>query len=191
MESEELEKTLEALKAISDLELALAEFYHFCSEIREGEKIFWLSLEQDEQEHAQKIQEMAQMLVGGQSLIKSNPSFNVATPHNLKTFVVKSIKRLQNNQIPTDLKTLLSIAWNIEYSILEMKYNDLFSIAEQEYETLLQTIISETTAHRGKLGRKITKMRNSPPKSHPRVMPKGGEGVQRRLNQKNHILKLN
>ena len=76
MESEALTKTLEVLKAISDLEMALAEFYRFCSEVRETQKDFWLTLEQDEQKHARKVQEMAQMLGEGQSLLVSNTSFN-------------------------------------------------------------------------------------------------------------------
>ena len=155
------------MKAISDLEMALAEFYRFCSEIRETQKDFWLALEQDEQKHARKVQEMAQMLGKGNPFWCLITSFNVAPVHNLKNFIAKSLKRLQSYQIPTDYKTLLSIAWNIEYSIMEIKYNDLFSIAEQEYEKLMQTIISETAAHRGQLGTKITAMRNSPPKSHP------------------------
>ena len=66
MESEALTKTLEVLKTISDLETALAEFYLFCSQVRETEKDFWLPLEQDERKHAQKVQEMALMLEDGQ-----------------------------------------------------------------------------------------------------------------------------
>jgi|APFre7841882654_1041346.scaffolds.fasta_scaffold196854_1 rubrerythrin len=190
MESEALTKTLEVLKAISDLEMALAEFYRFCSEVRETQKDFWLTLEQDEQKHARKVQEMAQMLGEGQSLLVSNTSFNVAPVHSLKNFIAKSLKRLQSYQIPTDYKTLLSIAWNIEYSIMEIKYNDLFSIAEQEYEKLMQTIISETAAHRGQLGSKITAMRNTPAKGHNRAAPKMQSEAPRRINQKGNGLKL-
>jgi rubrerythrin len=190
MESEALTKTLEVLKAISDLEMALAEFYRFCSEVRETQKDFWLTLEQDEQKHARKVQEMAQMLGEGQSLLVSNTSFNVAPVHSLKNFIAKSLTRLQSYQIPTDYKTLLSIAWNIEYSIMEIKYNDLFSIAEQEYEKLMQTIISETAAHRGQLGSKITAMRNTPAKGHNRAAPKMQSEAPRRINQKGNGLKL-
>ena len=190
MESETLTKTLEVLKTISDLETALAEFYLFCSQVRETEKDFWLPLEQDERKHAQKVQEMALMLEDGRSLVVLNTSFNVTPVHNLKSFIAKSLKRLQTYQIPTDFKTLLSIAWNIEYSIMEIKYNDLFSIAEQGYEKLMQTILSETAAHRGQLGSKITAMRNSPSKGHNRPVPKMQNESSRRNSQKGHALKL-
>ncbi len=190
MESEALTKTLEVLKAISDLEMALAEFYLFCSEVRAPEKDFWLTLEQDEQKHARKVQEMAQMLEEEQSLLVPNTSFNAAPVHSLKNFIAKSLKRLQNYQIPTDFKTLLSIAWNIEYSITEIKYNDLFSIAEQDYEKLMQAIISETAAHRGQLGSKISAMRNSPARRHNRAIPKMQNEAPKRTNQKGHALKL-
>jgi len=190
MESEALTKTLEILKAISDLETALAEFYLFSSQLRETEKDFWLSLEQDERKHARKVQEMALMLEDRQSLVAFNNSFNVAPVHNLKNFIAKSLKRLQTYQIPSDFKTLLSIAWNIEYSIMEIKYNDLFSIAEQGYEELMQTILSETTAHRGQLGSKITAMRNSPSKGRNRAaVPKMQNESPRKNNLKGHASK--
>ncbi len=190
MESEAFTKTLEVLKAISDLEMALAEFYRFCSEVRETQKDFWLTLEKDEQKHAQKVQEMAQILGEGESLLVSNPSFNVTPVHSLKNFIAKSLKRLQSYQIPTDYKTLLSIAWNIEYSITEIKYNDLFSVAEQEYEKLMQTVISETTAHRAQLGSKITAMRNTPAKGNNRAAPKMQNEAPKRINQRGNGLKL-
>ena len=190
MESETLTKTLEALKAISDLETALAEFYLFCSEIRETEKGFWLALEQDEQKHARKVQEISQMLEEGQSLVAANTSFNPAPIYNLKNFIAKSLKRLKTYQIPTDFKTLLSIAWNIEYSIAEIKYNDLFSIAEQEYEKLMQTILTETASHRGQLGSKISAMRNSTARGHNRAAAKMQNETPKGINQKRQALKL-
>jgi len=190
MESEALTKTLEILKAISDLEMALAEFYRYCSEVREPQKDFWLTLEQDEQKHARKVQEMAQKLGEGESLLVPNTSFNIAPVHHLKNFIAKSLKRLQSYQIPTDYKTLLSIAWNIEYSITEIKYNDLFSIAEQGYEKLMQTVLSETAAHRAQLGSKITAMRNTPAKGRNRAAPKMQDEAPKRINHKGNGLKL-
>lgn len=189
MESPDLEKTLKTLKEISDLERGLAEFYSFCSGIREEEKDFWLNLKQDEEKHARLVQEMAQRFGQGHSLLVANTSFNVAPVYNLKNSIAKSIKRLQSYEVPADLKTLLSIAWNFEYSISEIKYGDLFSIAEQEYEKWMQTILSETASHRAKLGSRITVLRNNPAKAHNRKLTKLQNGPQRRSNQKGHPLK--
>ena len=100
------------------------------------------------------------MLGERESLLVPNTAFNITPVDHLKTFIARSTKRLQNNQIPTDFKTLISIAWNIEYSILEIKYNDLFRIAEEAYEKIMQTILAETAAHRGKLGLRISAIRN-------------------------------
>ena len=190
MRSEALPETLEVLKAISDLELALAGFYQFCSGFREGEKDFWLDLEQDEQKHACTIQKMAQMQADGKSLVVSNTSFNVSPVHSLRNVIAKSMKRLETYQIPSDFKTLLSIAWNLEYSILEMKYGDIFSIAEQEYETLMQTIVSETAAHRGKLGSKISAMRNNTAKTRNRPVPKVEKEAPRKISSKSPSVKV-
>ena len=184
MEPEDLEKTLDVLKTISDLELSIAELYLACSELREGERDFWLSLEQDEQKHAQKIQGLAQIVSEKQSYFVPNHSFNLAALNTLKNFVGKNIKRLRNHQIPLDFKNLLSIAWNIEYSISEIKYNEIFLISEQEYETLLAAIITETAAHRSKIGLKIAAMRNCTSKSASRIPSKGPNGGLKRFSPK-------
>jgi rubrerythrin len=184
-------KTLEILKAISDLESAIANLYRYCSELRETEKEFWLALERDEQKHAQMVQQMAQMMENRKFFCVPSGSFDVTAVKNLKNFVERHHRKLQKLEIPADFKSLLSIAWNIEYSIVEMNYKNLFSIAEGEYESLLQTILSETAAHRSMLGSRITAIRNHIPKPHNRVTPKGHSGVQRKLNHKAVLLKLN
>jgi rubrerythrin len=191
MEPLDAAKTLEILKAISDLESAIANLYRYCSELRETEKDFWLALEQDEQKHAQLVQRMAQMMEDRKFFCVPSGSFNSSAVKNLKNFVERHHRKLQKLEIPADFKTLLSIAWNIEYSIVEMNYKNLFSIVEGEYESLLQTILSETAAHRSLLGSRITAMRNHIPKPHNRVTPKGQAGVQRKLNHKAVLLKLN
>jgi rubrerythrin len=191
MESLDLAKTLEILKAISDLETAIANLYRYCSEFREAEKDFWLALVQDEQRHARLIQDMAQMVEDRKFFCVPSGSFNGSSVTKLKNFVERHHRKLQKLEIPTDFKSLLSIAWNIEYSILEMNYKNLFSIAEGEYDSPMQTILSETAAHRSTFGSKITLMRNSVPKPHHRVTPKGVGGVQRKQNQKAVLLKLN
>ena len=191
MESLDAAKTLEILKAISDLESAIANLYRYCAELRETEKDFWLALEQDEQKHAQLVQRMAQMMEDRKFFCVPSGSFNDSAVKNLKNFVERHQRKLQKLETPADFKTLLSIAWNIEYSIVEMNYKNLFSIVEGEYESLLQTILSETAAHRSTLGSRIAAMRNHTPKPHNRVTPKGHPGVQRKLNHKAVLLKLN
>jgi rubrerythrin len=189
MESEDLTKTLTTLKAISDLELAIAELYRYFSEFRASERDFWIALEEDEQKHARLVQKMGQMLLDRKFFCAPNGSFNESAVTNLKNFVERHHRKLQKLEIPTDFKSLLSIAWNVEYSLSEMNYVNLFSIAEGEFESLLLTITSETAVHRSKLGSKITVMRNSLPRSHHRLTPRENPGIQRKVNPKAHLLK--
>jgi rubrerythrin len=191
MESADLSKTLEVLKAISDLELAIANLYRYFSEIREPEKDFWLALEKDEQKHVRMAQELAQMVADHKFFCLPNGSFDGSAVNHLKNFVERHHRKLQKLEIPTDFKSLLSIAWNIEYSLSEMNYTHLFSVAEGELESLLKAIIEETAAHRSTLGSRITALRNTIPRAQKCATPKGHPGVQRRLNQKTILLKLN
>ncbi|HSR10025.1 MAG TPA: hypothetical protein VLS90_01170 [Thermodesulfobacteriota bacterium] len=172
MDSAVLEKTLEVLKSLSELESALGEFYLYCSGVRETEKEFWVELADEERNHARNIEEAARMVREEGSLIVPSASFNEAPIQQAKHFIARTLKRLESSQIPNDFKTLLSIAWNIEYSILEIKYHDLFSIAEQGYHNLLQDIVAETTDHRGKLGARITALRNNTPRARSRQQAK-------------------
>ncbi len=189
MESEILAKTLENMKVMTEVELALAEYYGFCSSIRETEKDFWLDLEKEERKHAKIIDEMGQMIVEKNSLVVPNTSFNIAPVHNLKTFIARSMRRLQSHQLASDFKTLLSVAWNIEFSILEIKYNDLFSIAEQEYEQRMQIILTETASHRGKLGSQITALRNSSSRGYTRNSAKSLQEPAKRNGRRSPVLK--
>lgn len=191
MESADLAKTLEVLKAISDLEEAIAKLYRYFSEIREPEKAFWLGLEKDEQKHAQMAQEITQMVADRKFFCLPSGSFNGTAVTSLRNFVERHQRKLQKQEIPTDFKSLLSIAWNIEYSLGEMNYTQLFSVAEGELESLLRLIAEETTAHRSALGSRITALRNTIPRPQKCVTPKGHPGVQRKLNQKTVLLKLN
>ena len=191
MESADLSKTLEVLKAISDLELAIANLYQYFSEIRETEKDFWLTLEKDEQKHVQLTREITQMVADHRFFCLPNGAFNGSAVTHLKNFVERHHRKLQKLEIPTDFKSLLAIAWNIEFSLSEMNYAHLFSIAEGELESLLKAIIEETTAHRSTLGSRITALRNTIPRAQKCVTPKGHPGVQRKLNQKTTLLKLN
>jgi len=191
MESENLTKTLDTLKAISDLELAVAELYRYFSGLRASEKEFWIALEEDEQNHARLVEKMIQMLLDRKFFCVPNRSFNDSPVAALKNFVERHHRKLQKLEIPSDFKSLLSIAWNVEYSLSEMNYLNLFSIAEGEFESLLLTITSDTAVHRNKIGSKITVMRNSLPRSHHRVPPKGNSGAQRKLDPKTHPPKFN
>lgn len=190
MESSDLGKTLEILKAISDLETAVANLYRYCAEFREGEKAFWLALEEDEHRHARSIRDMARMVEDRKFFCIPNGSFNGSSVARLKNFVERHHRKLEKSEIPADFKNLLSIAWNIEYSLLEVGYKNLFSVAEGEYDSLMQTLLSETAAHRSTLGSKITLLRNSVSRPHHRVTPKGLGGVQRRQDQRAGLLKL-
>ncbi len=190
MESEDLTKTLETLRAISDLELAIAELYRYFSEFRASEKEFWAALGEDEEEHARLVQKMVQMLLDRKFFCVLNTSFNESAITNLKNFVERHQRKLQKLEIPSDLKSLLSIAWNVEYSLSQMNYTNLFSITEGELESLLLTITSETAVHRSKIGSKIAAMRNSLPRSNHRGTSKGHPGVQRKVNSKAPLLKF-
>jgi hypothetical protein len=191
MESADLSKTLEVLKAISNLELAIANLYRYFSEIRETEKDFWLALEKDEQKHVQVTQEITQMVADHTFFCLPDGAFNGSAVTHLKNFVERHHRKLQKLEIPTDFKSLLSIAWNIEFSLVELNYAQLFSVAEGELESLLRAILEETTAHRSVLGSRITALRNTLPRAQKCVTPKGHSGVQRKLNQKTILHRLN
>ena len=62
MNPTDLASTLESLKTISQLELAMAEFYRACAEAWEAEKPFWLSLEEQELQHIQNLAKMANIV---------------------------------------------------------------------------------------------------------------------------------
>lgn len=157
MNPADLTSTLESLKIISQLELAMAEFYRACAEAWEAEKAFWLSLEQQELHHIHNLAKMANILTQRQARFERNRSFNVAAVQTFISYVKTTTQGVQSGQLAKpDSSRVLTIARDMEQSILESKYAEIVKTSDVEYQTIVRKILSDTAAHKKGIEAQIT-----------------------------------
>jgi hypothetical protein len=145
MGPKEAEKVLEILAAMGDLELAMADFYSACGKTWPVDRLFWSNIAAAELLHAENLVQMAKRL-------RENPSsFELGRPFST-TAIQTSIQGIKGNILKLERgelsrKQVLFLARDIEMSILESKYKELLKTRDNEYNTMLSQIASQTEGH--------------------------------------------
>ncbi len=144
--------TVETLKLIGELELALAEFYAAAAACRAADPAFWLGLEQEERRHAAHIEQMIAMIEANPTLYQTNRGFNPAAIQTFSAYVRDATSRLKKGEVPpNDEKYLLSLARDMEQSVIEAKFSEIVKTSDLEFQALMRHIVSETQAHKNKI----------------------------------------
>jgi hypothetical protein len=134
-------------------ELLLDELYRKCAGAWPQDADFWLGIARQEVHHAENIKAM-------QEIIKRKPSyFEVGKPLNpigVNTAISglkNNIKRLEAGEY--SYEQMLITARDIEQSVLEAHYAEIVKTTDVEYQSLMQSIITETHEHRGLIQKKL------------------------------------
>lgn len=144
---------------MADLELKISEFYRECGDFWKQEKDFWASLEKDELSHAQLVQKMADILLARPERFEENRPFNPASITVALAGIQNNLQKLREGQLQG--LGLLSIAQDMEKSLLETKPGEILKTKDMEYQNLLRTIESQTHTHRRKLAQKIEEVKRT------------------------------
>jgi cytochrome P450 len=146
------ELTVDTLNVITRLERAMATFYHACAETPGDARNFWLGLEQEELRHAQHLQRMTEIIADRPGQFEPNRTFNAAAIQTFMTYLESLIERVRANEIPrTDQHRLLSLARDLEQSLLESKCHELVKTQDAEYLALIRAVIADTVAHKSRI----------------------------------------
>jgi hypothetical protein len=144
------ELILETLKVMARVERSLAAFYGLCPDDTPDGRAFWGRLAQEEIGHAQIVQRMADIIAERPHAFEPNRAFTVAAMQTFLTYVESLIQRLRTNELPrTDQRRLLCLARDLEQSLLERKSGEIVKTTDEEFTSLLRTIVKETIAHKG------------------------------------------
>jgi len=142
---------------MAELELKISEFYRECGDFWKQEKDFWASLEKDEVTHAQLVRKMADILLARPEQFEENRPFNPVSIAVTLAGIQKNLQKLKEGQLQG--LHLLSIARDMEQSLLETKPGEILNSRDMEYQNLLQMIESQTHAHKRKLAEKIEEVK--------------------------------
>jgi hypothetical protein len=148
----ELAETLETMKVLEHLELALASFYGLCGESAANGLHFWATLAREERQHAETIRRIAAILAERPDRFEPNRTFHVTAIQTFRAYVESLAERLRTGEISrSDQHHLLSLARDVEQSVLEGKWNEIVKTADGEFQALIQAVVSETMAHKAKI----------------------------------------
>lgn len=141
----------DASKLIQDIirhEINLAKMYEQFAKSHPNHQQFWSQLAREEAMHAKWIKSLAQYYKNGQ-----NSSSGFKLNHQaLKTAIShleKQTEASKNGQL--SLLTAVSIALDIEKSMIENKFFEIFDLADGKRERLRAGLEKETSKHRQKL----------------------------------------
>jgi rubrerythrin len=151
--------TLEVLKVLAKLELAVAHFYAACAKAYPEDCTLWEGLGDEEQLHAAHLERMGQILAERPAEFERNRSFSVAAVQTFIAYADSATQRIRSLPIPkAEYPQILAVAQDIEKSILESKYGEVVKGTNPEFRSLVTELVTDTAAHRARLAAHATKL---------------------------------
>lgn len=157
---------LEVLNLMMESEQTVGEFYRLCSEEFVDNQAFWASLAKQELAHSEVIRKLIQLVRIHPSEFTAGKSTPVPA---LNAFIARTksgTESLRRGKLPEE-KALLT-AYQIEKTIIELRYADVVNTKNENYNALLSQVISDTLQHqeivvdRNKVLSEQTRLRKKP-----------------------------
>jgi len=137
--------SFEIADKLIEYELSLSKLYEACAERFPKLSAFWKGLVRAEIRHADTIKELIDQL-DRKTLVFNEKRFNIC-PLEISLEHVKSVtQRVIYEQI--DLLAVISLALDIEQSIIESKYYEIFAGKSREFNDLLRKVRDESRGHK-------------------------------------------
>jgi hypothetical protein len=141
------------LNTMRKSELALADLYRTCGQIWPHDEYFWILLERGEVKHAQNMTKLMNIVLERPEAFEPGRSFKPAVIQTLISGIQQNVQKLKNKEL-TERK-MLFISRDIEQSILECGYSEIVKSCDEEFQSLMNEIESDTLAHHELLNDKI------------------------------------
>ncbi len=156
MERHTIAGTQETLKALERLELSMASFYGLCAERTATGQEFWAALAREEDGHAAAVRRMAAILAERPDRFEPNRAFQVPAVRTFIAYVESLAQRLRTGEISqADQHRLLTLARDLEQSVIEGKWNEIVKTTDAECRALLRGIVSETREHQARIAARL------------------------------------
>ena len=151
----DIHEVIENLKLISEGEGDISEFYRLCGDVFADEKDFWHDLAASERTHAEAALRMADLIAEEPGKYKPGLSFHAVSIRLFSLHLSDLVESMRAGKI--NKNELLSMAVDIEDSVVELNYGDMIETAVPEYRTLARRLAEETGEHRHKLEKRMMK----------------------------------
>ena len=119
---------------------------------------FWIGLALEEANHASWLKKLNASISSG-SIFIAEGRFNIFAIQTFMDYLVAELARVQKNGV--SLIEALSITSDIEQSLIESKYFEVFKTDSAEIQHILKKIRDETLAHRNKAKDELEKYKKT------------------------------
>lgn len=135
----------EIIDLLAENELGLKQLYEFYAKTFPKEAVFWLDIANDEKEHAMALLSLKER-VDDIYVYFDEKRFTPEAIQSTKDYIDERIKYVIENKI--DLLTALSVARDLENSLIERNYFKVFETDVPEIKNVLKKLEKETLEHR-------------------------------------------
>ena len=136
----------DALMMMVEVERTMGKLYQYCADCFPEDKQFWLGIVEQETQHTKSILKMGKIIAKKRDQFEMNRPFNSTAMKTVISGIKMNMERVKSGAIPKS--RMLAIAYDLEQSILESKYAEIFKTADVEYQNLLRKILDDTGAHK-------------------------------------------
>ncbi len=151
--SGDLKGILDILVHMEETELAVSELYALCANTWPLDSQFWKELSDEELEHKANIDTMRRIVSTKAEHFEKGRPFNIFAIQTMITGIRSNIEKLKKGELREN--HAISIARDIEQSLIEFRYSEIVKTNDVEYNTLVERIIKDTAQHKIKIERKI------------------------------------
>lgn len=140
--------SFEIAEKLIENELLISKLYSTCADKFPKMSDFWNGLAQEEIKHADTIKELLEQ-VDGRALKLNKKRFNIRPLEISMEHIKNVVGRLEIGEL--DLIGILSLAQDLEQSVLESKYYEIFEGSSREYSDKLKSVRNESRGHAMKI----------------------------------------
>ena len=141
-----IQDVIENLRLLSKGEGDIAEFYQLCGDVLTDDRAFWHELAKSERTHAETMLRMADLVEMEPGKYRPGNSCNIALIRLLRSHINDLVARLREGKIQKE--ELLSMAADIESSVVELSYIDIVKTDVPEYCAMARRLEEDTDGHR-------------------------------------------
>lgn len=144
---------LDALKALIRLELKVGELYEACALQWPEDAPFWLDVAREEAGHARAIERMVLLISKNPALYAPARTIRMAAIDTVMAGIDRVLQQLRVGQVIK--RTALTIALDLENSLMEKRLHDLVQTDDPAFLQLRHDVTEQTREHRERFAKRL------------------------------------
>lgn len=151
--------SLEIVNLLIEYEMTMSRLYKVCAETFPELTEFWQELSDEEVRHADNIRELM-VEASNKAVTLNQKRFNIRPIEISMEHALDTTRRVKEKEV--DLIGILSLAYDIEMSLIESKYYEIFSGKSREINDRLKKVRNESREHARRIDEMKQKTYNTP-----------------------------